>query len=52
VQGVHIVCKVCNDRGEVTSEKLKMDSVEPSSIEVQGVDTGNIHRLKEDPQGC
>jgi hypothetical protein len=37
VQGVHIVCKVCVDRGETTSGKLKRDSVEPSSEEVQGV---------------
>jgi hypothetical protein len=34
---VHIVHKVCIDRGEVTSGKLKRDSVEPSSAEVQGV---------------
>jgi hypothetical protein len=52
VQGVHIVCKVCVDRGEVNSENLKRDSIEPSSVEVKGVDTGNIHRLKEEPQGC
>jgi hypothetical protein len=37
VQGVHIVRKVCIDRGETTSGKLKRDSVEPSSAEVQGV---------------
>jgi hypothetical protein len=37
VQGVHIVGKVCIDRGETTSGKLKRDSVEPSSAEVQGV---------------
>jgi hypothetical protein len=37
VQGVHIVQKVCIDRGEVTSAKLKRDSVEPLSAEVQGV---------------
>ena len=37
MQGVHIVCKVCIDRGEVTSGKLKRDSVEPSSAKVQGV---------------
>jgi hypothetical protein len=37
VQGVHRVRKVCIDRGEITSGKLKRDSVEPSSAEVQGV---------------
>jgi len=37
VQGVHIVCKVCIDRSEVTPGKLKRDSVEPSPAEVQGV---------------
>jgi hypothetical protein len=41
VQGVHIVRKVCIDRGEVTSGKLKRDSVEPSSVEVQGVHRKN-----------
>jgi hypothetical protein len=42
VQGVHIVRKECIDRGELTSEKLKRDSVEPSSIEVQGVHRKNF----------
>ena len=37
MQGVHIVRKVCVDKGETTSGKLKRDSVEPSSAEVQGV---------------
>jgi hypothetical protein len=37
VQGVHRVRKVCVDRGETTSGKLKRDSVEPSSVELQGV---------------
>ena len=37
MQGVHIVHKVCIDRGETTSGKIKRDSVEPSSVEVQGV---------------
>jgi hypothetical protein len=41
VQGVHIVCKECVDRGELTSEKLRRDSVEPSSTEVQGVHRKN-----------
>jgi hypothetical protein len=36
VQGVHIVCKVCIDRGETTSGKFKRDSIEYSSVEVQG----------------
>ena len=37
MQGVHIVRKVCVDRGKTTSRKLKRDSVEPSLEEVQGV---------------
>jgi hypothetical protein len=37
VQGGHIVRKVCVDRGETTSRKLKRDSIEPSSTKVQGV---------------
>ena len=37
LQGVHIVRKECIDRGELTSEKLKRDTLEPSSTEVQGV---------------
>jgi hypothetical protein len=37
VQGVHIVRKVCIDKGETTSGKIKRDSVEPSSAKVQGV---------------
>ena len=42
MQGVHIICKVCIDRGETTSGKLKRDSVEPSSAEVQGVHRKNF----------
>ena len=34
---MHIVCKVCIERGETTSGNLKRDSIEPSSTEVQGV---------------
>jgi hypothetical protein len=41
VQGVHIVRKECVDRGELTSGNLKRDTVEPSSIEVQGVHRKN-----------
>jgi hypothetical protein len=41
VQGVHIVRKVCIDRGEVTSGKLKGDNVEPSSAKGQGVHRRN-----------
>jgi hypothetical protein len=41
VQGVHIVRKECVDRGELTSEKIKRDIVEPSSVEVQGVHKKN-----------
>jgi hypothetical protein len=52
LQGVHIVRKACIDRGEVTSRKLKRDNIEPSSVDVQGVCTRKIHRLKEEPQGC
>ena len=37
MQGVHIVHKVCVDRGNTTSGKLNRDSIEPSSAEVQGV---------------
>jgi hypothetical protein len=37
VQGVHIFHKVCIDRGEVTLGKIKRDSVEPSSTEVQSM---------------
>ena len=37
MKGVHIVRKVCIDRGETTSGKLKRDNVEPSSTEVKGV---------------
>jgi hypothetical protein len=41
VQGVHIVHKGCIDRGELTSGKLKRDSVEISSSKVQGVHRKN-----------
>jgi hypothetical protein len=41
VQGVHIVCKECVDRGELTSGKLRRDIVEPSPTEVQGVHRKN-----------
>jgi hypothetical protein len=41
VQGVHIGQKECIDRGDLTSEKLRRDSVEPSSAEVQGVHRKN-----------
>jgi hypothetical protein len=34
---MHIVHKVCIDRGEVTSGNLKRDIVEPSSTKVKGV---------------
>ena len=34
---MHIVHKVCVDKGEPTSRNLKRDSIEPSSTEVQGV---------------
>jgi hypothetical protein len=37
VQGVHIVCKECIDRGELTSEMIRRDTIEPSPAEVQGV---------------
>jgi hypothetical protein len=37
VKVVHIVHKVCVNRGETTSGNLKRDSIEPSSTEVQGV---------------
>jgi hypothetical protein len=41
VQAVHIVRKKCIDRGKLTSEKLRRDTVEPSSAEVQGVHSKN-----------
>ena len=34
---MHIVRKVCVERGETTSGNLKRDSIEPSLVEVQGV---------------
>ena len=34
---MHIVHKVCVDRGDTTLGNLKRDSIEPSSTEVQGV---------------
>jgi hypothetical protein len=39
---VHIVCKECVDRGKLTSEKIRRDTVEPSSLEVQGVHRNNF----------
>jgi hypothetical protein len=49
VRGVHIVRKVCIDRGEMTSGKLKRDSVEPSSVEVQGVHMKELYlEFRED----
>jgi hypothetical protein len=41
VQGVHIVCKECVDRGELTSEKLRRDTIESSPTEVQVVHRKN-----------
>jgi hypothetical protein len=41
VQEVHIVRKECIDRGNLTLEKLKRYTIEPSSIEVQGVHKKN-----------
>jgi hypothetical protein len=38
---VHVVRKECVDRGELTSEKLRRDIVEPSSTEVQGAHRRN-----------
>ena len=38
---MHIIHKECVDRGKLTLEKLRKDTVEPSSITVQGV-----HRKK------
>ena len=49
MQGVHIVHKVCIDRYEVTSGKLKRDSIEPSSAEVQGVHRKELYlEFRED----
>jgi hypothetical protein len=49
MQGVHIVHKVCIDRGETTSGKLKTDSIETSSAEVQGVHTKELYlKFRED----
>jgi hypothetical protein len=41
VQGVHIVHKECINKGELTSENLKRDIVEPSSTKVQGLHRKN-----------
>jgi hypothetical protein len=41
VKEVHIVHKECVDRGKLTSEKLRRDTIEPSSAEVQGVHRKN-----------
>jgi hypothetical protein len=41
VQEVHIVHKECVDRGNLTLDKLKRDTFEPSSTEVQGVHKKN-----------
>ena len=37
MQGVHIVRKVCVDKGDTISGKINRDNIEPSSAEVQGV---------------
>jgi hypothetical protein len=42
VKAVHIVCKECIDRGKLTSEKLRRDIIEPSSMKVQGVHRKNF----------
>jgi hypothetical protein len=34
---------VCIERGEIASENLKRDRVEPSPIEVQGVHREELH---------
>jgi hypothetical protein len=39
VQGVHI--KECVDRGELTLDKIRRDTIEPSSTKVQGVHMKN-----------
>jgi hypothetical protein len=38
---VHTVYKECADRGDLTSKKLRRDTIEPSSIEVKGVHRNN-----------
>jgi hypothetical protein len=38
---VHIVRRECIGRGKLTEEKLKRDTIEPSSTEVQGVHMKN-----------
>jgi hypothetical protein len=49
VQGVHIVHKVCVDRGETTSGMLKRDSIESSSVEVRGVHRKELYlEFRED----
>ena len=49
MQGVHIVRKVCFNRGEVTSGNIKRDNVEPSLAEVQGVHRKELcFEFKED----
>jgi hypothetical protein len=46
---VHIVRKVCIDRGEVTSGNLKRDNIEPSSTKVKGVHRKEIcFKFRED----
>jgi hypothetical protein len=46
VQGVHIVRKVCVDRGETTSGKLKRDSVESSFVEVEVQGSAQLEELR------
>jgi hypothetical protein len=41
VQEMHIFRNECIDRGKLTSDKLRRDTIEPSSEEVQGVHMKN-----------
>jgi hypothetical protein len=45
---VHIVCKDCIDRGELTSEKIRRDSIEPSSLDMQGLHRKNYVLISEE----
>jgi hypothetical protein len=47
VQGVHIVYKVCIDKGETTSGNLKRDSVEPSSVRKTGPRRNKIKQMQK-----